>query len=126
MPRPRKPTSLHVVENTYRPGRHAERDGEPDVSEPIGGPPKGWKPDGKLLWWEVVNAVPAGVVTKVDRLIVELLVRLIVSMRETGTTPALASQVRACLASLGMTPADRSRVKAADKGQSPDDDEFFS
>jgi hypothetical protein len=118
---------LHLVENTLRPARHAERALEPVVDEPLGGPPPAWKPDGKALWWEVANAIPAGVATKADRLLIELTCRIVAIMREEPArfTSAMAAQLRCCLASLGMTPADRSRVSAAPKHREPDEVERY-
>jgi hypothetical protein len=123
MPRPRKPTALHLVENTLRPARHAERSHEPVVDGPLGGPPSDWKPAGKALWWEIANAIPAQVATRADRLIVELTCRLVVKMREDPEkfNSAMAGQLRCCLASLGMTPADRSRVSAVRVAQEADE-----
>jgi hypothetical protein len=110
MPRPRKPTHLHVVQNTFNSTRHKDRKGEPVVGEPLGDAPPQWRVTEKIIWAEVANAIPAGVATKTDRLIVELTCRLLIEMRAKKLTPALASQLRCCLGSLGMTPADRSRV----------------
>jgi hypothetical protein len=128
MPRPRKPTQLLVVEGNLRPGRHAERALEPVVDIPLGGPPRGWKPDGKALWWEIANAIPANVATKADRLIVELTCRLVGVMRKepANFTSAIAAQLRCCLASLGLTPADRSRVSVRTKSSDPEMDEWFT
>jgi hypothetical protein len=111
MPRPRKPTQLHVVQGTFNSTRHKGRASEPPVGDPIGDPPDWPEPD-KLIWHEIVSAIPTGVVGKSDRLIVELTCRLVIKMRAGEFTPALASQLRCCLAALGMTPADRSRVGA--------------
>jgi hypothetical protein len=110
MPRPRKPTQLLVVEGTLRPGRHAERAHGPIVDAPLGGPPSDWKLAGKALGNRECN--PAGVATKSDRLILEVVCRLVANMREEPEkfSSAMAVQLRCCLATLGMTPADRSRV----------------
>jgi hypothetical protein len=110
MPRPRKPTQLHVIQGTLNSTRHKDRKGEPVISEPLGDAPPQWPAPEKAVWHEVANAIPAGVATKADRLIVELTCRLLIEMRAKKLTPALASQLRCCLGSLGMTPADRSRV----------------
>jgi hypothetical protein len=89
--------------------------------------PKGWTPAGKQVWHELANGIPAGVATRCDRIIVELTARLIISMRESKLpTPALASQIRACLGSLGCTPADRSRVKVEESKVADDDSDFWT
>jgi hypothetical protein len=126
MPRPRKPTELHVLEGTLR-SRHKDREGEPIVLMPLGPPPKCFQPEARIIWHELVDSIPPGVVTKSDRYIVELAVRLVIQMRHSkmGLTPALASQLRACLASLGLTPADRSRVTAPPAIEASAVDRFF-
>jgi len=78
--------------------------------EPLGDAPSEWPIAGKVLWHEIANMAPAGVLTKADRLILEVTCRLVIEMREKRFSGAIAAQLRCCLASLGMTPADRSRV----------------
>lgn len=127
MPRPRKPTALHLVQGTFNSTRHKDRGSEPLVGEPVGDAPADWQAPGKLIWHEIVSAIPAGVAGKSDRLIVELTCRLVIEMRAGEFTPALASQLRCCLAALGMTPADRSRVttSAVQRMQSDPAEKYF-
>jgi hypothetical protein len=110
--RKRKPTALHEVEGTTNVTRHRDRQHEPRVEAPLGDAPADWKPKGKVLWHEIANSVPRGVATGADRIVFELLVRLVAEVRadSSALTPALASQIRACAACFGMTPSDRSRL----------------
>ena len=114
MPRPRKPTKLHVLQGTLRTSRHRDRAGEPEIIAPPGSPPTGWRIEAKLLWAELSNLIPPGVATKSDRIMFETLLRLVARMREgsEAMTPALAAQIRTACACFGMSPADRSRVSA--------------
>ena len=125
MPRPRKSTKLHVVQGTLRTTRHRDRENEPEVTEPLGGPPEGWPSKAKNIWAELADQVPPDVATKADRVAFELLCRLVARLREgpKSLTPALASQVRTCAAVFGMTPADRSRVTAT---RLPEENPFAS
>jgi hypothetical protein len=127
MPRPRKPTSLHLVTGTFNSTRHADRH-EPQVTAPLGDAPSDWPPQAKAIWQEVVNAIPDGVAGRPDRIIVELTARLLIETRSKGKfTAAVAAQLRCCLASLGLTPADRSRVSASLADLvTTDADRFFS
>ena len=115
MARPRKPTKLHLVQGTLRATRHRDRQNEPEIIEPLGGPPVAWPTEAKALWAELADLVPPGVATKSDRLALELLCRLVGCMRvgSEGLTAALAGQIRATCAVFGMTPSDRSRVTAS-------------
>ena len=90
MARPRKPTGLHVVEGTYRRDRH----GLPSPSwlaEPLGAPPADWLPLAKALWHEIANQIPHGVAGKSDRVVFELLIRMLAQVRK---TPAALSPLR--------------------------------
>lgn len=123
MPRPRKPSHLHLVAGTYRKHRHADRAGEPEVIEPLGGPPESWPVKGKLLWAELENTMPHGVTTKADRIAFELLCRLVAELREgpDNFSPALATQVRLTCGEFSMTPASRSKVCAV---RAPEENPF--
>jgi len=50
MGRPSKPTKLHVLQGTFRPGRHANRANEPDVQDGVGDPPA-WMAGHALEEW---------------------------------------------------------------------------
>ncbi len=115
MPRPRKPTKMLVIQGGLRATRHRDRENEPEIIEPLGGPPLSWPAEAKLLWGELSDLLPPGVATKSDRLTFELLCRLVGNMREgpEGLTAALAGQIRATCGLFGMSPADRSRVTGA-------------
>jgi hypothetical protein len=113
MARPRKPTNLHLVTGTFEPSRHAGRR-EPPVNGAIGDPPASWPQEAREIWTEVVSCIPADCAGHSDRIIVELTTRLLIQMRSKGKfNAAVAAQLRCCLATLGMTPADRSRVSAS-------------
>ena len=98
------------------------------VGRGIGDPSADCPVKGKLLWHEIANTVPPHVATKADRIVFEVLVRLVTEVRadSSAMTPALASQIRACCSCFGMTPADRSRLSVPPVA-APDDDaaEFF-
>jgi hypothetical protein len=65
------------------------------------------------VWDEIVRLLPASVLQATDRLAVELTARLIARFRsidDADVNMAQVAQIRTALATLGMTPADRSRV----------------
>lgn len=67
------------------------------------------------VWDEIVRLLPASVLQATDRLAVELTSRLIArfrSIEDGDVNMAQVAQIRTALATLGMTPADRSRVSA--------------
>jgi hypothetical protein len=115
MPTPRKPTHLHLLSGATakNPQRFTDRVNEPGPNGPIGEPPIGFNKARKDLWDEVVGLVPEGVLQKSDRVIVELVVMILHELRTGELNIAGIAQLRQALASLGCTPADRSRVSAA-------------
>ena len=121
MPRPRKPTHLHVIQGTLR-SRHKDRGREPVVGAPIGDAPAEWPPQGKLIWHEIVNAIPAGVATKADRVIVEVVCRLVIKMRTGEFNAALASRASSVSRiawhdTIGPQPRDDERGRACKRSR---------
>ena len=114
MPKPRKPTAQLALSGQLdaRPKQYANRNSEPSSGK-LGTAPKFYDKAKRALWKEVVGTVPPGVLQHSDRFIVEVVCSLLTDLRNgTGTVAGIA-QLRQSLASLGMTPADRSRVSAA-------------
>jgi hypothetical protein len=122
MPKPRKPTS-QLGEQTLakNKGRYAARAREPRPAAKLGAPPKDLTPAQKKLWREIVAQVPPGVLTSADRIIVEITVRQLEKLRTGLASPVDIGHLRQSLASLGMTPADRSRVSTAPEAPPQDD-----
>lgn len=111
MPAPRLPTKTLELRGAFarNPKRRAARKAEPTPAGELGPPPRLSKKQ-RAAWDEIVAQAAPGVLTSADRLIVELTARLAARMRDGELNGFLAQQLRSCLASLAMTPADRSRV----------------
>ena len=104
-----KPTHLKII--TGNPGKRPINELEPEVIEPLGTPPAGWKAGAKALWHEMVGCAPEGVLTKADRHLMEIAVRLLAQIRsDAEVRAATVTQFRACLSEMGMTPSARSRL----------------
>lgn len=117
MPAHRKPTAKLKRTGALRknPKRYADRKKEPRPNGPIGPPPLCLNDAQVACWSEIIENSPAGVLTKADRHIVELGARTLATIRGRGKITAFQlQQMRSILSSLGMTPADRSRVGAPD------------
>lgn len=110
----RKPTATHLKVVTGNPGKRALNKHEPKAAGEVGGPPADWTPEQKLLWWEVVNSAPDGVLTGSDRLLIELACRNLGQIRASGErmTAAQSAEMRRCLGEMGMTPSERARLSA--------------
>jgi hypothetical protein len=99
----------------HNPKRFADRANAPKPEGPIGDPPNYFEEKERDLWGEVVDLVPAGVLTSADRLLVEVTVGLLLKLRERYIKPVEIGHLRACLGSMGLTPADRTRVTGSNE-----------
>ena len=117
--RGRKPKPTHLKVVTGNPHQHRLNDREPEAAGLLGEPPAGWKPGAIELWHEVVACAPAWVLTKSDRHLVEIAVRLLAQIRSNAeVVSATVTQFRACLSEMGMTPSARSRLFTSGHGGS--------
>lgn len=110
--RPRKPTKLLLLSKSARkhPDRLAQRAHEPEPVAGLGDPPKQFSESQEARWLELIEVVPAGVLTRMDRPAAELLCKLWAEERD----GKISSTDRKLLASLfgkfGLTPSERSKV----------------
>lgn len=116
MPRPRKPTILHLAQGTYRKDRHGARGEEPKPA--LGAKPPPWLPPAALEVWARLAPMltKAGILTEVDGEALGLLCALLVQAGEQARggalDPRLSAELRAWQACFGMSPASRSKVHA--------------
>lgn len=91
---------------------------EPKVDRELGPPPEHFDEKRRNSWAEIVSHAPEGVLTRSDRIAVEMLADLLTRYRASMTpegekfTSADRRDLMALLARFGMTAADRSRVAA--------------
>jgi len=114
MPKPRTPSAVLEARGAFahNPDRKREdfQSGVFDNSAP-----DYFSPGQVVVWDEIVSLLPPSVLQATDRMAVELTARLIARFRsqdDADVSMAQVAQIRTALASLGMTPADRSRVAA--------------
>jgi hypothetical protein len=121
MPAPRKTTKQHELSGQLaaRPQRFAEQgrgDSEPKPDPVVGNAPRHLNKAQQTIWRELMEQIPPQVATKADRVVIEIAVRMIDRMRnhtEEMRSGDYATLSR-CLSQLGMTPADRSKIKVAE------------
>jgi hypothetical protein len=137
MARPRKPSAILELNGAFQHDPQRRRPNEPIDVRPIGYAPKRLPPEALPFWKELIEMLPGPILTFRDRWAVELAARL---MCKAVTRPSMAeilalaeeaeldagdlkqlvkqqeissaelSTLRSLLASLGMTPADRSKL----------------
>jgi hypothetical protein len=78
---------------------------------PLGAPPDHFDKKEIAIWDELADLAPEGVVEACDRWAFELLVCLMAKFRRGYAKSGETTQIANLLARLGMTPADRDRVK---------------
>ncbi len=115
--RGRKPKPSHLKIISGNPGKRPLNEQEPEVIEPLGMPPAGWQAGAKALWHEMVSCAPEHVLTKADRHLMEIAVRLLAQIRsDAEVRAATVTQFRACLSEMGMTPSARTRLYTGGRG----------
>lgn len=115
MARPRTPSNVLDARGAFRknPKRGDERANEPKPDVGLGPAPRHLSKRERACWSEIVKACTRGVLFAPDRIAVEMAARLLAEYREKkqAFTVSKLARLQSLLASLGMTPADRSRVK---------------
>lgn len=115
MPKPRTPSAALEARGSF--AHNPDRKREDFSAGPFDStPPAYFTEDQCAVWKEIVGVLPATVLQSTDRMAVELTSRLIANFRsldDANVSMAQVAQIRTALATLGMTPADRSRVSAA-------------
>ena len=112
MGRNRLPTNVLELRGSFK--KHPERRREePQTQESLGDPPDYFNEAESMVWEEVKAEAMEGVLCRSDRLCIEMLVPLVIRLRERQSLKA-AERVFMLntLSRIGGTPADRSRVAA--------------
>ena len=118
----RKPTKILELKGAYKRNPSRRRGAEPTPSAPLGPPPPHLDDDTKAVWQELVEILPPGVLWSSDRVMLEIASCLLVEYRRdpAGFQTSRLSQLRGCLGSLGLSPADRSKVSVPDAKKTDD------
>lgn len=115
MARPRTPTTVLKLRGAFKehPKREKEREGEPEVREPLGDPPDTFDESLTARWVEVSTWCPW--LTIADRPAVEATCRLWTKMRNNDMKGGDWATLLGYLCRLGMVPTERSKVKVPGK-----------
>lgn len=119
MSRPRLPEQLANL--TGAAGKNPQRfkHRKEPAQLPLGAPPRGFTDAERNAWAEFADEIPW--LCKADRVQVEIAARLKARMQSDPDFPIGGyAQLRMCLASMGATPADRSKVAHGDDDQDDD------
>jgi hypothetical protein len=122
MSRPRKPTATLEETGAFikHPERKRQRSAEPIPTAPLGEPPLHLGTAEKVIWLELSEIIPPNVAKNSDRFAVEMLVSLMATFRSGRASVGEMSQLASLLGRMGLTPADRSRIKTTnDQTQDP-------
>ena len=116
MARPRTPTNVLQLRGAGKkhPERMREREGEMEAFGQIGGPPDHLTESEAGCWVELMGNLPGGALSQSDRTQLELVSRLLAYARVTPIQDIPShtlARLMSGLGQMGMTPADRSKVK---------------
>lgn len=117
MPRPRKPTALLELSGAFKANPQRRRPNEPQESRPLGDPPGRLPSDAVPFWHELVGMCAHGVLKYGDRWAVEIAATLMWRFSMGNEEPGDKNVLRSYLASLGLTPADRSKLSVQPEKQ---------
>lgn len=111
--RPRLPTAVHNLKGTEQkhPDRMRERSNEPQPSEGIGPCPENLQ-ELQPAWDYIVSCCAAGVLTGMDRIVLSQAAALLTLFWQNPLEfdAKLHARLHALIGTMGMTPADRSKV----------------
>jgi phage terminase small subunit len=116
MARPRTNTETLIARGAYaaNPGRFADRHGGGASDDrPVGRAPSYLSELQRECWAEIVKLAPPGALKMADRGLVEIAARVWAKIRASGDQFEARdiARLQSAFAAMGMTPADRSRVK---------------
>ena len=125
MPRQRLATSVLEARGSFAKHPERVRGPEPVNTLPIGNAPSSFNLEHRDVWIEFVTSAPPGVLSASERILVEMIVRLIVEIRTCDEVkPALFGKLDTLIGKCGMTPADRQRVGVAPPKDANDFDDI--
>lgn len=117
MPRNRTPMAIREVTGTAHRNKHRQNPNEPKPVNGIGPAPSHLTELQKTIWDEVVAVSVPGVLGDTDRLALEVLAKLIDTMRrdfESMTAAQITQLINLC-GRFGMTPVDRMKIQVPGK-----------
>ena len=124
MGRHKIPSKEKKDKGTYRDYR--ENLDEPEPENKVGGAPDFLTDKQKEVWAEIKNIAHIGVLSDADSIIVEIAARLLSELRENNDlSVGKMSHLIGCLARMGLTPSDRSKVSAPNEKRKKDPWEKF-
>lgn len=110
MGRPRTPSNILELRGSFDKDPQRRRE-DPKVDIGLGEAPPYFDDEERAIWEEIADSAPQGVLAKSDRLCIEMLVPLVLQLRQRGPMKAAErSFMLSTLTRIGCTPADRSKV----------------
>ena len=118
----RKSDAQKKLEGTFR----NDRTQKTTKGLPLGKPPEHLNEDQKKCWREIAKTLPAGTLTRGDRLLMEQAAKLLAKDRETPLNSTDLKLYLSILAKMGGNPTDRVRVPIPEPAGKNVFDKFFN
>lgn len=109
MPKPRTPNSILELKGTFKQNPKRKRPPAPTAKKFNPRPPAHMPEDVRKIWWEVIKAVPDGVLRSSDRMHVEIMAHLLYEFRQdpAGMLTSRIARLNQCMGYLGLNPHAR-------------------
>ena len=121
----RKATSVLEAGGAFKKDPQRARAPEPESKHPIGNAPSYFTETQREAWHDFVTDAPPGVLSGAERVLVEMITRLMAEIRESDEVKAsVFSRLESLIGKCGMTPADRPRVGVAPPKDANDFDDI--
>ena len=109
----RKPDNVHLLQSTYKKGRHGTQDQKPKVEKKLPTMPTWLSARAKTEWKRICKVLEdAGILTEADQAVLAQYCMLYAELQteKTEFQAAKHTQLRLCQVELGMTPSARSKI----------------
>ena len=97
---------------------------EPQPDPRLGRAPRAMSMAQRAIWNELTAEAPPGVLTRADRLVLEITVRMTERVRNGTARASDYALLTRCLAQIGMTPDGRSKIQVSPDPKAKAVDEF--
>ncbi len=117
MVRPRQSTNILRLKGADKknPARFVDRENEPQNANPVGEPPEKLSAAEQEAWRTIVSECIEGVLGEADRQLVAMAAKLMVLVHKEDYQHQQWTLFNKCLAQLGMTPNERSKISVPKK-----------
>ncbi len=111
---PTTATALLKNRNSFKTHPELKRKDEPKPTAQFNKiAPSYFNENERKAWEQIIDACPPGVLTKADKIMVEMTARIVAAGRKQLLSPGMQGRLEANLSRLGMTPSGRATIRVS-------------